>query len=383
MKIKSIETFRLPEYRLSVWVRITTEDGMVGYGESTNEPIVTEAAIHHFMAPMLVGHDVENMEDIWHRAYDRANYQGNAGAEIRALSAIDIALWDLRGKALGQPLYALLGGKVRDSVKVYNTCGNHGGRDIGIRDSSRFLEDAGALAKELLDSGITGMKIWPFDPLAAATRGQSISHADLQKGLEPVKKIRDAVGGDMDIMMELHSLWNLPSSIRIANALEPYDIRWLEDAVNVDDVSNLAELHSRTSIPVLASERLLTRWQYRPLLEKSAADVVMVDLSWTGGISEGKKIAAMADAYRLPITTHNCGGPVLTRACAHFCISTVNAIEMETVRAIYLCFPDVSASAFDIRGGRFHLDDAPGLGVDFKPETFARADIAYQKTDLG
>lgn len=382
MKIKTIETFRLPEYPLSVWVRLTSGDGLIGYGESTNEPAVTEAAIHHFMGRLLQGKDAGNTEDIWHAAYDRANYQGNAGAEIRALSAIDIALWDLKGKALGQPLYALLGGKARESMKIYNTCGNHGGRDIGIYDSRRFLEDAGSLAKDLLDSGISGMKIWQFDPLAQESRGQNITAAQLEKGLEPVKKIRDAVGGAMDIMIEMHSMWNLPSAIRIAHALEPYDIRWLEDAINVDDVSNLAELRRNTRIPVLASERLLTRWQYRPLFEKCAADVVMVDLSWTGGLSEGKKIAAMADAYRLPITTHNCGGPVLTRACAHFCISTVNAIEMETVRAIYKCFPDVTDTAFDIRNGRFYLDDAPGLGVDFKPEVFDRSDIVYRKTEL-
>lgn len=382
MIVKRIETFRLPEYPLSVWVRLTTDTGLVAWGESTNEPAVTEAAIHSFMAPMLRGRDAADMEDLWHRAYDRANYQGFAGAELRALSAIDIALWDLRGKALGQPVYALLGGRARDAVKVYNTCGNHGGRDIGIHDSRMFMQDAGALAKDLLASGITGMKIWPFDPLAAETRGQHITAARLEKGLEPVRKIRDAVGNQMDVMMELHSLWNLPSAIRIAHALEPYDIRWLEDAIDVDDVANLADLRAHTDIPILASERLITRWQYRPLLEQRAVDVLMVDLSWTGGLSEGKKIAAMADAYRIPVTTHNCGGPVMTRACAHFNLSTVNTVEMETVRAIYKCFPDISDTPFDIRDGFFHLDDAPGLGVDFKPEVFDRADIQTRTSEL-
>lgn len=375
MKITKLETFRIPQFPLSVFLKVYTDEGLVGYGESTNLPKVVEGAIHDFCAPAVLGQDAGDIEAIWNKLYAVSNYQGSAGAELRALSALDIALWDLKGKVHSAPVYVLFGGKVRPKVPIYNTCGDHGGRIEGRRDNTWFMEDAGTLAEDLLKSGIKAMKIWPFDSLANRWQGQKITRQDLQKGFEPFEKIKAAVGDEMEIALECHSTWNVTAAIQIAHGLENYNTKWIEDPILVDDVGSLAALRAKINVPLLASERLFTRAQYLPLLKANAADVVMIDLSWSGGLTEGRKIASMADAFRLPVTTHNCGGPVLTKAAAHFNISTYNAIEMETVRAIYRTFPEIIPMDIGIENGFIHVDDTPGLGVDFLPKVFDRSDV--------
>lgn len=382
MKITKLETLRLPVFPLSCFLRVYTDCGLIGLGESTNQAGTIEGAVHDFLAPLVLGQDARDIEKLWNRLYAQANFQGCAGAELRAMSALDIALWDLFGKASGLPVYRLLGGKVRDSVPIYNTCGSHGGYRTGRMDDQWFMEDAGTLAEDLLKSGIHAMKIWPLDGLSTPMQGQHLLKSDLMRGLEPFRKIRDAVGDEMEIAVECHSCWNLPTAIRIAEALQEFNIKWLEDPIMVDNVDNLAALRQKVNVPILASERLFTRMQYLPLFAAHGTDIVMVDLSWTGGLTEGKKIAALADAYRLPITAHNCGGPVLTRACAHFNISTINAIQQETVRAIYRTFPDLISTDIGIENGRIYVDDAPGLGVEFKPEVFDRTDVVRRESAI-
>ena len=382
MKITKLETMRLPEFPLSCFLFVHTDSGLVGLGESTNLAGSIEGAVHDFLAPMVLGADPSRIEDIWNRLYEKANYQGCAGAELRALSALDIALWDIFGKSAGLPVYKLLGGKVRDSVPLYNTCGSHGGYRTARPDDRWFMEDAGSLAEDLLKNDIHAMKIWPLDGLARPMRGQHILKSDLMRGIEPFRKIRDAVGDEMEIAVECHSCWNLPTSIRIAEALQEFNIKWLEDPIMIDNLDNLAALRAKVNVPILASERIFTRMQYLPLFQQHGTDIVMVDLSWTGGLTEGKKIAAMADAFRLPVTTHNCGGPVLTKACTHFNISTVNTIQQESVRAIYRTFPDLITTDIGISHGHIFLDDTPGLGVAFKPSVFDRSDITMRSSAL-
>ena len=154
------------------------------------------------------------------------------------------------------------------------------------------------------------MKIWPLDPCAEASGGHYISNEDLKRGIEPFRKIRAAVGDRMDIMVELHSLWNRPCAIKIARALEEYEPAWYEDPVKMDSLEALQQFARSTRIPTTASETLGTRWSFRALLESRAVGIVMFDPAWAGGISEGKKIAAMAEAYQLPMAPHDCAGQV-------------------------------------------------------------------------
>src|SRR5208282_966343 len=205
----------------------------------------------------------------------------------------------------------LLGGFSRQSIRTYNTCA--GSQYIGkanesvkswstgaaqkYDDLNGFLNRADELALELLADGITAMKIWPFDGYAAASDGHYISNSDLKRGLQPFEKIRKAVGDKMDIMVEFHSQWQLLPAMKIARALAQFDTFWHEDPIRMDSLSSLARYEKASIAPICASETLGSRWAFRDLLETGAAGVIMLDLSWCGGISEARKIAAMAEAW--------------------------------------------------------------------------------------
>ena len=237
-------------------------------------------------------------------------------AEIRGLSAIDVALWDIAGQALDLPLYRLLGGPTRQSLRVYNTCAGYryggrkptgstanytDGRSEGpYEDLDAFLNRADELAEDLLSEGYRAMKIWPFDQFGPATNGQQISAEEIARGCEPFEKIRRAVGNRIEIALEMHSVWGLPAAQRIARAVEAYDPLWFEDPVRMDNLDALLQFRQSTRIPTTASETMSTRWQFREAFEKGALSVVMFDIGWVGGLSEARKIANMAEAYQLP-----------------------------------------------------------------------------------
>jgi len=398
VKITRIETIRVGEHPNLLWLQLHTDDGLVGLGETYYVPGAVAAVVHDIAAPVLLGADPIDIERHWHALFHITNYFGYAGAEMRALSAIDIALWDIVGQATGQPIYNLLGGRVRDRIRTYNTCASYGGVD----DYNAFLERADDLAESLLGEGITAMKIWPFDQFASPaapqreapsfsrhvpadyyTVGPHITPEDVERGLEPIRKIRQRVGNRMEIAIELHSRWSLPAAIRIAKALEPYDVLWFEDALTPDPVDDLARIVQETRVPVCVSERLFTRYAFRQVLERKAAHIVMPDIIWTGGISEGKKIAAMAEAYHLPIAPHDCTGPVNVFACLHLCASCPNAMLMESVRAFNRAYSAALVdTSLDVREGHIHFPTAPGLGTRLRPSVRERADATVQVSSL-
>lgn len=376
MKITALETVQIPKFPRHLWVLVHTDEGITGIGEAYDKVELTKTAVLNFCSEVILGQDPLNNEILWQMMYDSANYTGFTGAEMRAIGAIDIALWDIKGKAANMPVYTLLGGKTQESLKVYNTCISFG----DIRDRELFLNDAGTLAHSLLDEGITAMKIWPLDALSERYNGQNISRDAIKKGLEPFKKIRDAVGTKMEIAFEGHSRWNIVMAERIAQELEQYDPMWYEDPILVDDVTNIATLRNRIKLPILASERLYTRFQFRALFEKNACDIAMFDIGYSGGISECKKIAGMADAYRLPVTTHNCGSPFMTTVCAHLLISCPNSTVMETVRSHYKLF-DMTEEGVDIRNGHIYVSEKPGFGITLRKDVLAHKDTIRVKTE--
>jgi len=311
----------------------------------------------------LLGCDPRDIERIWSDLFLQVQYRGWAGAEIRALSAIDVALYDLLGKSCNLPVYALLGGKFRDSVPVYNTC---------YDDAYDFNKQPVELAGDLLKAGITAMKIWPFDGIARRTMGQTISNDELAEGLQPVRQIREAFGNRMQIMMEFHGLWNLPCAVKIAKALEPWDVAWLEEMLPQDNVAAYRTLASRVTQPLCISERLFTRWGFRELLENGAASIIMPDLAWCGGLTETRKIAAMAATYYLPIAPHNCAGPVTHFASWHLATATPNLAILETVRRHYTHrYPEMATAAGAPTDGQLGIPPGPGLGVELR-EDFVR-----------
>jgi galactonate dehydratase len=403
-RVERIETIRLAEHPRTLWVQVHTNDGLVGLGETYYVPGAVAAVIHDIAAPHLLGSSPFDLERAWTTLFQETNFYGYAGAEMRAISALDIALWDIVGQACGQPIYNLLGGQVRDSIRTYNTCASYG----DMRDYEAFHERPDELAASLLAEGITAMKIWPFDvfarrpsaqesehqhrrqgtvgsarTLVGLADGQYISPAEIDAGVEAVRRIRKAVGARVEIAIEMHALWNYPSALRIARALEPYDLMWLEEPMTPDPVDDLARLAREVRIPLCVSERLFTRYAFRRVLELGAAHIVMPDIIWTGGISEGRKIATMAEAYHLPIAPHDCTGPVNVFACLHLCASAPNAQFMETVRAFYRgYYGDIVDPNIEVRDGRVLFPTAPGLGTRLRPEVRERSDASVQVSAL-
>jgi galactonate dehydratase len=373
VRIERIETLWHPDFPRFVWLQVHTDAGLVGLGEVGHFARASESIVHELAPQFLIGADPLRIDHLWTTIYDRVKIRAPAGSELRALAAIDVALWDILGQACSQPVYQLLGGASRDAIPVYNTC-------IGVEpipDRQRFHDDAGALAEELIGEGYECMKIWPFDPYAAKSHGQYLSSRDLEAGLGPVRAIRERVGNKIGVAIELHGFWNLPCAVQIARALEPYDVQWVEEAISPESIETQAEFARACAAPVVSGERIHTRFGLRALLETGGADIVNPDLTWTGGLGELKRMAAMAEAYRRPIKPHNEGGPVHHVACAHVAANVPSLYLLETIR--YNCrhlfpqlvdgLPEFVVGADGIR--RLALPAGPGLGIRLKPELLA------------
>ncbi|MGH1357869.1 MAG: mandelate racemase/muconate lactonizing enzyme family protein [Burkholderiaceae bacterium] len=400
MKIAAVETLRLGEFPNLIWVIIEDEDGQRGLGETFMGAEATEAYIHQVAAPALLGREAGAIEAIRLALRPYVGYQA-PGAEVRGHSAIDIALWDLWGQRTGQPVWQLLGGKVRDSIRTYNTCAGYqyvrastgqqsqnwglpGQSELSgpYEDLEAFLTDAGSLAESLLDQGITAMKIWPFDRYAEQSQGMHISAAQLKEGIEPFRKIRDRVGSKMQIMLECHSLWSANAARDIARALEPYDIYWIEDPIRMNGFAPLAALRQNITQKITASETLATRHQYAELVRAQATDIVMLDLGWCGGLTEAKAIAAIAEASQLPIAPHDCTGPVVWAASCHLSLNAPNTLIQESVRAFYTgWYRELVDHLPAVEQGEITVPEGAGLGMHLMPELFARADAVHRRTD--
>ncbi len=378
MRITAVETLHLAR-GITVhagpiqwlWVRIFTDDGLVGLGETYPFPETEKAVVHKQLAPVLLGRDSSEIDRLWADMHLAISYSGWAGAEMRAISAVDMALWDLAGKRTNQPVYQLLGGASRQSIRTYNTCYDH----------LDFMREPVRLARELSAAGIHAMKIWPFDAVARQNHGQFITGGQMAQAIEPIRLIREEFGDSMEIAVEFHGFWNLPSAIKIAQALEPYQPMWLEEMLPQDNLGAYAQLAGATSLPLCLSERLMTRWGFRELFENGAARFVMPDISWCGGISEAKKLAAVAETWYLPIAPHNCGGPVLHAATLHLAANVTNLFIAESVRRHYSDeYRGIVTPLLPVKEGAFPLPPGPGLGVELTAEVLGRKDLTVDRT---
>ncbi len=403
MKITKIESIRVAEFPQFLWVRIHTDDGLIGLGETFFNATSVEAYLHDDLAQRLIGRDPLAIDAI---SRDLVGYVGfrSTGVEARAASAIDIALWDLFGKSAGKPVVQMLGGWTRDRIRTYNTCAgaqymrqaatqstaNWGIASqsqstpvSGFDDLNDFLTRADELAESLLAEGITAMKIWPFDTAAEKSHGQYISKEDLKAALQPFEKIRSRVGDRMEIMVEFHSLWQLMPAIKIAKALAPFETFWHEDPIKMDSLASLRRYAAASPAPICASETLGTRWAFRDLLETDSAGVIMFDLSWCGGLSEARKIAAMAEAWHLPVAPHDCTGPVVFTASTHLSLNATNALVQESVRAFYKgWYPEVVTAVPTVKDGFVSVADAPGLGCELRPDLDRRFSVSRRTSPV-
>ena len=398
MRIARIDTVRTDEFPNLVHVLVHTTEGLTGVGETFFFADAVEAHIHDVVAEYLLGEDPSQIE---RHATALRGYVGtsSSGAETRAASAIDIALWDLLGKTLGQPLHDLLGGRSRDQIRTYNTCAGERyvrGREAqsvanwGLyepnadgrhEDLDAFLHRPAELAQSLLDEEITGMKIWPFDPYAEATQGHDISTAQLDRALDPLRRIREAVGRKMDVMVELHGLWDVAAACRIVSALEEFDLFWIEDPVRVTSARAHAEVQRATRAPIAAGETLAGLADYRDLLAADGARIVIFDVGWVGGITAARKVAALAEAYERPVAPHDCTGPVVYAAATHMSLHLPNALLQESVRAFWDgWYRDLVTALPVIERGMVSAPPGPGLGLELRPEVFERSDVRIRST---
>lgn len=395
MKINAVETLRIPPYENLLYVLIETDEGVTGLGEAVKAPVAVEAYVHEWCAPRIVGRDPLRIPEI-RAVLDGYLGWGAAGVETRAISAIDIALWDLFGKVHGRPVADMLGGRARDDIRTYNTCAGSGYMRRAIGQNSRnfaldaagdhedldaFLNRADELAHSLLEEGITGMKIWPFDMAAERSGGYDITAQELKAALEPFEKIRRAVGERMDIMVEFHSLWSLPMAKRLARHLAEYETYWHEDPFRLDTPADLADYAPHSEAWVCASETLCSIHLFRQALETGAVGVAMFDLAWCGGFTDARKIAALAEAWKVPVAPHDCTGPVGFAAGSQFVMHAPNALIMESVRAFYKgWYQDLVTGGPIVKDGRISLTDAPGLGVELLPDVRGREGVVVRRT---
>ena len=375
MIISQIETIRVAQFPDLIFVQVHTDTGLTGLGETWYAAATVESAVHDHFGPLLVGRDPFEIERHWQTMFRLSDHAGYGGAELRAISAIDVALWDIKGQSLNMPIFEIIGGGTRNRIKVYNTLGVYG----EIDEAHKVWSDPVEVAKSLLDQGITGMKMSPTDFIARESDGQLLFQDDLDWALRPIREIREKLGMQIDIANDAHGKWNLPNAMRIVRELESMRLMWHEELISPLNEEAHRRLQAVTSTPIAAAERLMTRYQHRRFIESSAARISMPDLTWTGGISEVKKIAVIASAHQKPIAPHDCVGPVNMMACAHIAMATPNVMIMEYNRAMHLgWYRDFIEPDFVIDGGFLMAPTEPGLGTRLKASVKARPDATVR-----
>lgn len=383
-------------------LRIHTDNGLIGCGDTYYIPHAVAACIHDWMCQRLLGQDALAIESHWRFLYERCANFGVRGAELRAISAIDVALWDIMGQVCKQPIYRLLGGPVRERVPVYNSCGNpgygpsaqrkrilrHGWSGYGsigepgpLADSYYLFHDPIKLCEDLLSEGINAIKTWGFDYAAHRYGGMRISLSDLEKAVAPLRKIRDHFGDRMEFMVDGHGFFMLPAALRIADALRELRPLWLEDILKTDNLRTLANFRKQANVPVSVSEMLLARADYLEVLINDATDYVMIDPTWVGGISETARLAHIAQGFNVPATMHDCTGPLTLFAGVHVNAAVPGCCMQETVRAqIRTVYKDIITEQPVIKNGHIELPRGHGIGTKINPELFNPKHPTYRVT---
>jgi galactonate dehydratase len=356
LKIARVEPFvlRIGGRSNIVCARVRTEDGYHGWGEGTTPPTVAAvAATIRSLEPLLKGESAVHIEKLWRRMYiTEENTLG--GTLYAAISAIDIALWDILGKKLKAPVYQLLGGRIHDRIRIYTSY--RWGNIPRTRDAYH------ARTKELMAQGATAGKYDPFGAYPGPER--QLSSVVLHEVREMVRGIREA-GPTFDICVEAHGKFNMATAGRIVRMLEPFDPFFLEEPVPPENMEAMAALQASTNIPIATGEGIQGHFHYAPLLEKRAARILQPDVARTGGITAMKKIAAMADAHYVTFAPHNPNGPVCTAASLHVAASSPNFLIMEEGNTRVEEYNDIFIGGWKPTLAEWQQPEAPGLGVDF------------------
>ncbi|MEN9937916.1 MAG: hypothetical protein RLZZ387_4495 [Chloroflexota bacterium] len=374
MKITAVRTAATSGHGMHLWVKVETDEGITGIGECVHGG--TQAiAIIHYLAPKLIGRDPFQIDALFEELRRSHVFDGGtAGALITALTGIEIALWDLKGKALGVPVYSLLGGKFRDKIRVYADCQVEPGMEFSeVEQVVAEVAERGFTALKIdVDIGAyTGKRIQSTDPLFDRFN-YTAGEREQERMVELVDMVTRAAGKDIAVAADVHTRLDVPSAIRLAKALEPYHLLWLEEPVPPENIDAMREVKRATSLPICAGENLYLRHGFRDLIEKQAVDIIMPDIPKCGGLSECRKIANMAELYYMPFAPHNVSSPIGTMASAHVCATVPNFLVLEFHWLHRDYWTTITADKEDIiKGGYIDITDRPGIGVELD-ETVAR-----------
>ncbi|WP_415379418.1 galactonate dehydratase [Halosimplex sp. TS25] len=355
-RIVNYELFEVPPRWL--FLRVETDDGTVGWGEPVVEgrARTVRTAVEELMDNYLLGADPGSIEDHWQTMYRGGFYRGGP-VLMSAIAGIDQALWDIKGKQLDTPVYELLGGAARDRIRVYQWIG--GDRPSDVADEATTKVDAGFSA---LKMNATGKIERVDDP------------ETIETAVERLRKVREAVGDGVDIGVDFHGRVSKPMAKKLAKALEPYEPMFIEEPVLPEHNDALPAIASHTTVPIATGERMYSRWDFKEVFEDGAVDVIQPDLSHAGGITEVKKIAAMAEAYDVALAPHCPLGPIALASCIQVTTCSPNTlIQEQSLNIHYNETSDVldyltEPSVFEYEEGYVRVPDAPGLGIDVNEE---------------
>lgn len=347
------------------FVEVHTDEGITGWGEITTTTLIANRAVAGIidqLNDLLVGEDPTHIERIWNKVFRSFTYMGSRGATTHVVSGIDIALWDIRGKQLGLPIYELLGGKVREDVLLYTH-----------PDQSKWDTDEGIEqeVRKIVESGHTSMKFDPFphtgeqETQNAGYMSGTLDRTGERLAANVTAKVRDYAGDDMEILIDAHGRFNVPTAIRLCNSLEDAaGIDWFEEPVPVESYHALSQVREKVNVPISVGERLHTRWEFVPIFENELADFVMPDVTWTGGITELKKISTQAESYYIPVSPHDASGPINVLAGAHVMLTVPNFYRIETSNADLSTYNQFIETPLDNSGGSLKVPNKPGLGIE-------------------
>ncbi|HEY3770804.1 MAG TPA: mandelate racemase/muconate lactonizing enzyme family protein [Candidatus Angelobacter sp.] len=382
MRIQKVKTWLVEGIKYN-WtlVKIETEDGLYGWGEATNWPgsPLIEAACR-YVGDFILGLDARRIDFIWTKLYRDMNWLGQAGPLLSAISAVDIALWDLKGKALGKPIYDLLGGAYRTKIQLY--------ANYWFIEGEHAPDDYARQAREVIARGFSALKLDPFAHVnywygENLSENHSLTEDQKKLALDVVKAVADSVGPTVPIAIETHAFLNAPTAIEMAHRLSAlgFNCMWYEEPAPPEFPGSLADIRMKISLPVCVGERLHSRFMAHKILEKNACDILMPDITRCGGISELRKIANLAEVYNIPIAPHNPNGPISTIASAHVMGTIPNFFRQEFMMKDVPWRDACLSHALPIESGYFLLPDRPGLGFDIDETELERHPGLRQRPD--
>ena len=351
MKITKLKTYICNCFRTNwVFVKVETDSGIHGWGEATleyREPTV--AAAIHDLEGWLIGRDPHNIEAFRHDCYRDAYWRGGP-VLMSALAGVEIALWDIKGKALGVPVWQLLGGKVRDAVPIYVN---------GWFAPAKTPDEFAAKAAAVREHRFLGCK---WDPFGKAW--QQIGRRELDSAMECVRKVSETVGQDVLLLIEGHGRFDIPTAVKIGRRLEEFDICWFEEPLPPDDLNGMREVKERVRVSLAAGERLYNRYEYRQFFDLNCADYIQPDISHAGGIFEMRLLGAEAEARHIGFCPHNPSGPVANAATLQLAGCVPNFVILEMMMTDVPYRAEICDEELVVREGRMVIPDRPGIGID-------------------